>query len=404
MRQCTHHPLLGIMVTELNGELPFASSDFYERLTYYGATQGLNVFVFSPNRINWKQEIVRGYTYVSERQEWIRKLFPLPSLIYDRCFFSSKDSYHQYRFHVRKLRGTPHIRFLGYGLSGKWEVDQILQKDSTLQLYLPETRMLTSGTGLRKWLYAKSDVFLKPQGGSQGRGAMHLHKVSKTDGNSSFHIKGRDAHNQSIEHQFNHFDPCWYWLRNQIGMRPYLMQDYLALHSTEGMAFDVRSLVQKNGRGLWESTGMAVRLGKPGSITSNLHGGGTAEDVSSFLTKEFGDTKASELIATLTTLSSRIPPVLESHHGRLAELGIDLGIDTYGRVWILEVNSKPGRTIFARLGNENARMKSIANPINYAGFLLNRKLVKLGFAGKCPGRQMVKSACFDTESPVGQQV
>ncbi|WP_261302107.1 YheC/YheD family endospore coat-associated protein [Paenibacillus andongensis] len=374
MQQRSHRPLLGIMVTELNRELPFGSSDFYEHLTYHGATKGLDVFVFSPNRIDWKQELVRGYTYVSERQEWVKKLFPLPSIIYDRCFFNNKESYQQYRYHVSKLRETPHIRFLGYGLSGKWEVDQILQKDNTLHLYLPETCLLTNGTELRKWFRTRSDVFLKPQGGSQGRGALHIHKIRSAGGISSYHIKGRDAHNQPIERDFINFDSCWFWLRSLIGMRPYLIQEFLTLHSTEGTAYDVRSLVQKNGRGLWESTGMAVRIGKPGSITSNLHGGGTAEDVSSFLTKEFGDSKANELIATLAMLSSRIPPFLEAHHGRLAELGIDLGIDTYGRVWILEVNSKPGRSIFARTHNEKARTRSIANPIHYAEFLLHKKL------------------------------
>lgn len=374
MRVSTTRPLLGIMVTELNQKVPFASSAFYKKLINYGANEGIDVFVFSPNRIDWKQEMVQGYTYVRDRLEWTMKLFPLPSLIYDRCFFSNKHSYQLYRNHMRKLRMKPQIRFLGYGLSGKWEVDQILQKDSALHLYLPKTGILTSGSELKKWLHTRSDVFLKPQGGSQGRGALHVHKATQLDDNHSFYVKGRDAHNHRIEQHFKNFESCWYWLRNLIGTRPYLVQEYLTLHSSEGMAYDVRSLVQKNGRGLWESTGMAVRIGKPGSITSNLHGGGTAEDVSLFLTNEFGDFKARELIATLTMLSSRIPPVLEAHHGRLAELGIDLGIDTSGRIWILEVNSKPGRTIFERLHNKTARTKSIANPIHYAGFLLHKKL------------------------------
>ncbi|GGI44279.1 endospore coat-associated protein YheC [Paenibacillus marchantiophytorum] len=374
MRQSAQRPLLGIMVTELNRELPFASSDFYKHLTYHGAEEGLEVFVFSPNRIDWQQGLVRGYSYAFEKKEWIMKLFPLPSLIYDRCFFSNKRSYQQYRHHVSKLREMPHIRFLGYGLSGKWEVGQILQKDRALHLYLPETSLLTSRLQLKRWLETRSDIFLKPQGGSQGRGALHLHHLRTPEGNETFHIKGRDAHNRSIEHHFHHFDACWGWLRTTIGTRPYLIQEYLTLHSSQGMAYDVRSLVQKNGQGLWESTGMAVRIGKPGSITSNLHGGGTAEEVSQFLTKEFGTARAAALIETLRSLSSRIPHVLETHHGRLAELGIDLGIDADGRVWILEVNSKPGRTIFARMDNDKASTKAIANPIHYAGFLLHKKL------------------------------
>ncbi|NOV01266.1 YheC/YheD family endospore coat-associated protein [Paenibacillus planticolens] len=374
MRRSTKRPLLGIMVTELNRELPFASSDFYMHLTDCAAREGLDVVVFSPNRIDWKGQTVRGYSFETETKEWVSKLFPLPSLIYDRCFFSNKSSYDHYLHQVKKLRETPLIRFLGYGLGGKWEVGQMMQKDSTLSRYLPETNLLTSGSDLRDWFLTKNDVFLKPQGGSQGKGALHLRKINAMDGSIAFHVKGRNAHNGLVERHFQHFDSCWHWLRSRIGTRPYLMQEYLHLQSSEGMAYDIRSLVQKNGSGLWESTGMAVRIGKPGSITSNLHGGGTAEEVPAFLTREFGENKAGELMATVAMLSTRIPPILESHHGRLAELGIDFGIDALGRVWILEVNSKPGRTIFARMHNEKARMKSIANPVYYAGYLLNKKL------------------------------
>ncbi|NEW07779.1 YheC/YheD family protein [Paenibacillus sp. SYP-B3998] len=367
-------PLLGIMVTELMRQLPFANSDFYKRLTQFGLQEGLHVFVFSPNRIDWDRFTVTGYTYIPESREWITNLFPLPTLIYDRCFFSTKDSYHQYRSHVSKLRTKPEIRFLGYGLSGKWEVQQILQKNDYLLPYLPETHFLTNGHDLLHWLNKSNEVFLKPQGGSQGRGALHIQKVMSPDDRMRYIVKGRNARNLPIHRHFKKFEACWYWLRGLIGKRPYLIQQYLTLQSKKGTAYDVRSLVQKNGKGLWETTGMAVRSGKPGSITSNLHGGGTAEDVTDFLTREFGATQAETLIAELTLLSNLIPPVLETHHGRLAELGIDLGIDTLGRIWILEVNSKPGRTIFARMHDKKARSKSIANPIRYAGFLLHKKL------------------------------
>ncbi|MBD0382751.1 YheC/YheD family endospore coat-associated protein [Paenibacillus sedimenti] len=369
-------PLLGIMVTELNRKLPFANSAFYERLSSLGAKEDLDVFVFSPNRIDWEKHTVTGHTYVLESKEWVTSLFPLPSLIYDRCFFNNRASYHQYRYHVRKLRAMPGIRFLGYGLSGKWDVQQILQKDDVLQPHLPETRKLAHGHDLWKWLNEKSDVFLKPVGGSHGKGALHIRKVVSPSEGQLFIVEGRNAKNLPIHRQFKQFDACWQWLRSLIGYRPYLIQQYLPLLSTEGMAYDVRSLVQKNGFGSWENTGMAVRLGKPGSVTSNLHGGGSVEEVSSFLKQQFGELKAEELIADLIRLSSRIPPVLEAHHGRLAELGIDLGIDSFGHIWVLEVNSKPGRTIFAQMRNEKARIKSLSNPIRYAGFLLHKKLAQ----------------------------
>lgn len=119
---------------------------------------------------------------------------------------------------------------------------------------------------------------------------------------------------------------------------------------------------------------MAVRRGKLGSLTSNLHGGGRAEAVQPFLESEFGSRTMKRLIGTIETLSYQIPALLEEHHGRLAELGIDFGIDQCGNVWVLEVNSKPGRSVFQQMHDEQASLQSVRNPIMYARYLLLRQL------------------------------
>lgn len=362
-------PYLGIMVTELNQSPPFASSAFYKHLILRGAEEGIEVFVFSPNRIDWQQRTVTGYHYDPEKKEWVKKLLPLPSLIYDRCFFKGRASFKRYQSVVNKLRAEPGHQFLGYGLRGKWDVQQMLRKDAGLRAFLPETRKLLNERILRICLEDKADVFLKPEGGSQGKGTLHIHKEPSETSGFIYILNGRDSRNQPVMQQFDNLEPLWQWLRSWIRNRPYLIQEYLSLHTSTGKSFDVRSLVQKNGQGRWQTTGMAVRCGKPGSITSNLHGGGTAAEIDEFLNLEFGADKAKQIKHVIGDLSQRIPPLLESHHGRLVELGIDLGIDRNSRVWILEVNSKPGRSIFARMQDQNARALSIVNPIRYAKYL-----------------------------------
>ncbi|UJF34717.1 YheC/YheD family endospore coat-associated protein [Paenibacillus hexagrammi] len=367
--QSNASPLLGIMVTELKRRLPFASSRFYEQLTLAGDALGIQVFVFSPNRINWQQRTIAGHSYAHETRSWKKDTFPLPSFIYDRCFFSGKDTYLQYRFHVRKLRETPGVRFLGYGLKGKWEVQQMLQQEAELSPYLPATAVFTDEYMLKDWLKERQQLFLKPQGGSQGKGAVHLQVVSDSDGMRSFIIHGRDSRNVPLHVRFSDWTECMSYLHGLIGRRPYLVQKYLPLHTSDGTAYDIRCFVQKNRRGLWETVGMAARAGQPGSVTSNLHGGGKALEVLSFLSGQFGENRAGVLVDTLYKLSEIIPSTLESSHGRLAELGIDFGVDTSGQIWILEVNSKPGRTIFSRTGDTKARIQSIVNPVRYAAYL-----------------------------------
>ncbi|MBP1993275.1 YheC/YheD family endospore coat-associated protein [Paenibacillus eucommiae] len=362
-------PLLGIMVTERPQEPPFANSSSYQRLCELGLKTRIEVFVFSPNRIDWNRQEIIGNTYNAKEKKWQRKYYPLPELIYDRCFFSTKAAYLNYRIQVRKLRTLPAVRFLGHGLEGKWEVLQLLRQDSYFHPFLPETTLLSRTKDVLDWLGEKGELFLKPRGGSQGKGVLYLKKLQ---GEDVVQVKGRDSRNRPFEKKFLSDLLLRHWLRGFVGNRSYLLQSYLTLHTAANTAYDIRSMVQKNGRGEWQTTGMGVRCGQTGSITSNLHGGGTALEVMPFLTREFGAAKAEELLESLNELSTRIPPVLEAGHGRLAELGIDLGIDRSGRIWILEVNSKPGRSIFTRMVNEQAHQIAIESPLHYAEYLLHK--------------------------------
>jgi hypothetical protein len=134
--------------------------------------------------------------------------------------------------------------------------------------------------------------------------------------------------------------------------------------------FDIRILVQKNEHSQWETTGMAVRTGKPNMITSNLHGGGQALTFRPFIDRYYSKETVKKILSKIEWVSAFVPPFIEQHHGQLIELGIDVGIDRDGNVWILEVNSKPGRTIFLRTGEKKIRQRAVQLPMFYAHSLL----------------------------------
>ena len=108
--------------------------------------------------------------------------------------------------------------------------------------------------------------------------------------------------------------------------------------------FDIRILLQKKMDGEWSELGRGVRRGNTGGILSNLSAGGSVlpyTDWSSSLptnTREYID---QELAYILTHL----PPLLENAFLPLFELGIDIGIAKNGSIWILDINSKPGRKV-----------------------------------------------------------
>lgn len=360
------------MVTQRERFPPFTDSHFYRKLCLLGAKRGLTVYVFSPERIDWLNGNVVGYSFNKEAGCWERNIYPLPDLIYDRCFFSSKRSYLAYRAHVRRLARHRRIKFLGFGLKGKWQVQELLGNDEEISVYMPETEKLSGASTIKRWMDERGQLFLKPQGGSQGRGIMHIKAIHHA--RVQYIVKGRDKSNRIFCYGFYGMQGLTEWLNETIGTRNYVVQPYLNLTTSEREPFDIRSFVQKNKRGSWELIGMAVRIGKPGSPTSNLHGGGRAEPVVPFLTRIYGDSAAEEMMGRMEALSMTIARTLEAKHGRLIELGIDLGIDQDGCIWLLEVNSKPGRSVFTQLGNEPAKRSAVSNPIYYACYLWDRSI------------------------------
>lgn len=358
------------MVCESQGFIPFQDKQFYRRLCHIGNRLKMQVFVFSPVRINWSLQQVSGYTFDDQTSQWLKKDYPLPTLIYDRCFYKNKKQLVRYHPHISKLHRMKNVQFLGIGLKGKWDIHQTLMTNPFFRPYLPHSEKCVRTKDILSWIKQKGEVFLKPQGGSQGKGVLHVIKCSR----AHYRVKGRDINNQSVDEAFNRFIDLLQWIEQFVSSRQYILQEYLTLTSTTGEAFDIRSLMQKNHKGQWHHTGMAVRRGAPGSITSNLHGGGSAEESLPFLTTEYGEEKAKHIYTMIQELSSQIPPYLEQQYGRLLELGIDFGIDRQGRVWILEVNSKPGRSVFLNLRNTNQKKSSIRNPIHYARYILDRQL------------------------------
>jgi plasmid maintenance system antidote protein VapI len=87
-------------------------------------------------------------------------------------------------------------------------------------------------------------------------------------------------------------------------------------------------------------------------------------------TIDLGADAAKRLLADVQRLSARIALRLEQRFGRLAELGLDYGIEPDGTLWLLEANAQPGRRAFE--GDPEAARLASLRPIQYASLLANR--------------------------------
>ncbi|MCG8551070.1 MAG: YheC/YheD family protein, partial [Desulfobacterales bacterium] len=77
--------------------------------------------------------------------------------------------------------------------------------------------------------------------------------------------------------------------------------------------------------------------------------------------------------AEIEDLAIKVAREIDKQSNKFAEFGLDVGLDTKKRVWLIEVNSKPGRKVFLHTGDYEARHNSIVNPLHYGQYLLAKK-------------------------------
>lgn len=355
---------LGIMTGHRQGNPPISEPEFYSHLCRAAPLYNLKVLVFHPDGVAADGKSVTGYTW--NDGSWHSSISPPPDIVYNRCFYANSKEKKEASLALFALPQTlPWSR----GLPDKWGVYEILKRNRRAAKLLPETQLYKGIRKLDTMLAERDDgVFLKPKAGSHGKRTLHALLQNRSSG-GGIRVRGRDGANQPFQYVFGAQDEGLDWIHNFIGSRRYIIQPYLHLTSSKGQPFDVRVLMQKNGRGTWTLTGMAVRLGTHGALTSNLHGGGTAVPPLPFLLKEYG-TDGKEIMEELAAEAALLPPLLEAACGRLGELGLDFGIDSSGRIHLLEANSKPGRTVFRLTGDCRAAKLAAENPLSYARHLL----------------------------------
>lgn len=337
-----------------------SEESYISEMSRHAITLGMECFRFVPSQINPHTLKAVGKRFDLNSQSWIECEFPIPSILYDRCFYGDDELSKQCIPIVSWLKSRKDLTFLGYGLPNKLELYQSL-KNSILSAYLPPSQEIHTIETVLKELNTRKRLILKPINGSQGHGIYYLKKNDRT-----FHVK-TEKQVKIISRIFPNEIKLTQWLQSLLSKRNYLLQPYLELSNDELKPFDIRILLQKDEHGVWVERGRGVREGSTGGILSNLSAGGTA---SSF--KEWMKTQPSnrrEYIRNeLEYIITNLPLLLEKEFLPLFELGVDIGVAKNGALWILDVNSKPGRKVLLQTKPEINDTLSLA-PLLYGKYI-----------------------------------
>jgi glutathione synthase/RimK-type ligase-like ATP-grasp enzyme len=330
-------PLLGILINTqpLGQELPFGlMTKFLDECSIAGRSQGLQVAVFAPEHIDVDRKSIRGW--IRDKERWVTNQFPLPDVIYNRLTSRRLEQQQSVQDILTRLKRIYRIPIFNEQFLNKYEVYQILVQDERIRSMLPETCPFHPQKA--KEMFTRYPVlYLKPNNGSLGGGII---RITREPGKWIYQSA---TQNGTMTRETRTLAEMIGILRRRIGKQDYLIQQGLNLAKFENRQVDFRVLVQKNRLGEWKITSTIGRIANDHHIVSNLARGGTIR-------------KAAEVLAGLT--ASQKPEVRDIKKaaqdiavtfdrladGHFAELGIDLAVDIRGKIWLIEINSKPSKT------------------------------------------------------------
>ncbi len=341
--------------------------NYLRKLSIVGKRMNINVVAFSPLDVLGAHNKVNGHVYDIRSERWRRVKINIPPIVFDRSRFKSTPQFKRTSWFRKKYRN---VIFLNKPMAHKWKIHELFASSNKLKKHLPHTILYTKKKDFLNMIAAHPILFFKPVNGTGGRGILCI----KKDSPNTFIIEGRNHQRKIIPTKRLSTLRLLELLEIYSNRNKYILQQSIDTKLDNGRVHDYRLLIQKNGAGKWEVTGCAGRIGPVGSVTSNLHGGGTASPYESLLSKWItSETKRKDVKEQMEDIAHACVESVEERFGSNCELAIDIAVDENGNVWLLEINPKPGREIFAKIGDKTTYTLALKRPLEYAQWLYDNQ-------------------------------
>jgi len=217
-------------------------------------------------------------------------------------------------------------------VKNKWVKTKWLMADPALRRFVPETKLFRR-SALNKMVRQYRMIYYKPVDGTGGNGIARIERTSSRKfkvkkGTRSFEVPTL----QSLHDK----------LRAMAKRRGYLIQKGIYLKKSGGRPFDIRVMMQKSARGRWVPSGTLVKLGLPNRVATNYHQGGSLRLIEPTMRRAgYSSLQIKRYRRRLNSLGLRTARCFQRRSANFKELGLDVALDRNGRLWILEVNTRP---------------------------------------------------------------
>jgi hypothetical protein len=331
-----------------------------------GKELGAKVCVVTAKDFNIGKPTIKCFFYNTETKAWVQKMTPLPFVIYNRIPSRMDELQPDVQQKIQACMKHAKIRLFNPSFFNKWTLFEWLNKAKDTKKYIPETRMLTHLVELETMLQHYGLVYLKPARGKAGRGIMKIELTTNSDLPYRLHIQHKQKSRISAYHTIIELGTK---LNQRNGMEDYIVQQGIRLAKYNNRAYDLRILVQKNATGIWSITGIGARIAGDFSITTHVPRGGSIDEPQKLLNITFGQEIGSRIMKRVKVAAYAIAKQIEkaAKHA-MGEMSLDLGVDTAGRIWFFEANSRP-----MKFDEPEIRKKSLERIIQYSDYLTHSR-------------------------------
>lgn len=329
-------PVIALLteISTTEKKIKFNSMEAFCQELHFGlANSGGLFYIF--NIKDFSEVNIMGYHYNNEI--WEKTTLPHPTIIYNRIHSRKLESSTHFN-NLKKLLNKLEIPIFNDCFLSKELVHNILHNEEHMQVFLPETVRLSEDS-LSNLLKKHSTLFLKPINGSQGRNIIRI-----TRNTDSLVVDLSSGKDKGVGKTFTDNSILYQWLRPIFHSGNYICQEGISFKQYLNKSLDFRVLCHKNYQNNWNVTSVVARIAAEKQFVSNIARGGEVIKPIKVLTNLFGRNTALQQLALIQELAIETATIIEQNQlGMIAELGIDIGVDDKGEIWIIEVNSKPSK-------------------------------------------------------------
>lgn len=325
----------------------------------YEATQilGMKTIWFSYPQPKLTVDQIIGHISLGTKQ-WYKGEFPVPRVVYDRAVFH--HPFVQSGQQIRKELLDQKVTFVNaIPYFSRWKTYKVLADDLKVSSHLPEMEILLRTFDIEDILLQNKKICVIPcVAGNKdimiiSKEQDHLYKVINPN---------------NTVNRYDSFVELTNSLAHKLRNKKQVLQQFVEGPKYNSYPFDFSLLMHKIDLRTWDCTALMARLKKQEHITTKAKG---------FITYDADEVLGSvwpqcsvELKHEIQSLAESVCTILETQYGRFGEIGLTIVIDRDRKIWIQDINSKPGKAFFANTLDQDVVSQIYERPLKYAQMLL----------------------------------